>query len=119
MYRDDREALWDRIRVLEQELGAARGELDALRETLRVRDERYEALMAEADKMRGWLRGAGFSLRPFEKFLVATTPAFMLLSGGAFITGMLVVENGVAWLFGGMALASVVWVVRWLYTGET
>lgn len=119
MYRDDKDALRDRVHVLEQELGEARGQLDALRETLRVRDERYEALMVEADQLRASLRGKGLDVRPIQKLLISVTPVFMLLSGGLFIVCLLkAVENPAAWIAGGVGLALVVVVLRWLYTGK-
>ncbi len=117
MYRDDKEALRDRVEVLERELGMARAELEALQETLRVRNEQYKALMDEADAMRATLRGSGLDIRPLQKFLVGVTPAFMVLSTALFITGLLQVEDGLGWLCGGIGVAFVAWVWRWVHVG--
>ncbi|RZO59783.1 MAG: hypothetical protein EVA89_14625 [Sandaracinaceae bacterium] len=118
MYRDDKEALRDRVEVLLRELGMARAELEALQETLRVRNEQFKALMDDADTMRAALQGTGFDMRPLQKFVVGVTPVFMVVSTGLFIAGLLQVESGLAWLCGGMGVAFVAWVLRWLHTGK-
>lgn len=62
MYREDRDALAERVRMLEQELAAARGELEAAHISLKAREERALLFEKEADALRagrGWSRKIG------------------------------------------------------------